>query len=86
MTISNNKTIPQNHKSYFAYSIGSIKVMYKDIVISIFFIISSSSEPIFSIKNGAVWVMLWYIISLFLLISGCYFNVRYNEKGIQKKK
>lgn len=60
--------------------------MCKDIVISIFFIISSSGEPIFSIKNGAVWVLLWYIISLFLLISSCYFNARYNEKGMQKKK
>ena len=73
-------------KSFFVYLIESMIVMYKEIVISIFFIISSSSQPIFSVKNGAVWVLLWYIISLFLLLSGCYFNYRYNEEGMRKKK
>lgn len=73
-------------KSFFVYLVESIKVMYKEIVISIFFIISSSSQPIFSVKNGAVWVLLWYIISLFLLLSGCYYNYRYNEEGMRKKR
>ena len=73
-------------KSFFVYLIESMIVMYKEIVISIFFIISSSSQPIFSVKNGAVWVLLCYIISLFLLLSGCYYNYRYNEEGMRKKK
>jgi len=86
MTIGKDKTIHKNQENFIAYLFKSTKVMCKDIVISIFFIISSSSEPIFSIKNGAVWVLLWYIISFLLLILICYFNVMYNEKSKQKKK
>lgn len=86
MVISKSKTMKNTQKNFLSYLFESMKVMYKDIVISIFFIISSSTTPIFSIKNGAVWVLLWYIISFFLLVSGCYYNYRYNEEGIRKKK
>lgn len=39
---------------------------WKDILASVIFIILSSNKRIFSLKNGALWVFLWYAISVLL--------------------
>ncbi|MCR4618751.1 MAG: hypothetical protein K5669_11290 [Lachnospiraceae bacterium] len=39
------------------------KVEWKDILISIIFIILSSNENVFSLKNEALYVLIWFIIA-----------------------
>lgn len=49
-----------------------------DLIISVFFIICSTSTPIISIKNGAVWVLTWYLISFSLMLCSCVNQEEYN--------
>ena len=46
-----------------------IKSEWKNLLISYFFIILSSSKPFFSSKNGAIYVLIWF--SLAILLSVC---------------
>lgn len=72
--------------SFFKYTKENLKYLYKDIIFSSIFIIFSSTKPILSLKNGAWYVLIWYIISLLLLLAGCCFNANYNIECRAKKK
>ena len=86
MVISKSKKMKIYHKNLGEYLIESMKVMRDDIVITIFFTISSSSIPFFSVKNEAIWILLWYIISFLLLVWGCYYSNNYNSTPILKEE
>lgn len=67
---------------------------------SVLFIVCSTSTPIFSIRNGAVWVLVWYLISFGLMLYSCvsqeeynkaikrenHYNKRHNKNKKRKKK
>ena len=54
-----------------------------DILISYIFIVMSSSQVFFSIKNGALWVLVWYTCSLLL---SCYTYVNQIEYNVGRKR
>lgn len=54
-----------------------------DFLISYIFIFLSSSKPIFSLMNGAVWVFLWYTLSI---IVSWYIHINQFEYNIAIKK
>ena len=51
---------------------------WDDVLLSYLFIALSSSQPIFSLTNGAIWVFLWYtlsvVLSLYIFISQSEYN------------
>lgn len=54
-----------------------------DILISYIFILMSSSKLFFSVKNGALWVLVWYTCSLLL---SCYVYVNQIEYNVGRKR
>ena len=46
-----------------------IKTEWKNILISYIFIILSSSKPFFSSSNGAIFVLIWFTLSVVLSIT-----------------
>lgn len=54
-----------------------------DILISYIFILMSSSKVFFSFRNGALWVLVWYICSLLL---SCYTYVNQIEYNVGRKR
>jgi hypothetical protein len=71
---------------FLEYLKKNLKYLYKDIVLSGIFIILSSTKPVLSLSNGAWYVLLWYIISLFSLLEVCRYNFNYNIECKAKKK
>lgn len=51
----------------------------KDLALSVFFIICSTSTPVFSIKNAAIWVLVWYLVSFVLMLYSCVNQEDYNR-------
>lgn len=50
----------------------------KDLAMSVFFIVCSTSTPIFSSRNGAIWVLGWYLISFVIMLYSCVSQEEYN--------
>lgn len=46
----------------------NIKYLYKDMLISCIFILLSSTTPVLSLSNSAWFVLLWYVMSVGLLL------------------
>lgn len=72
-----------------------IKNEWKNLLISYFFIILSSSKPFFSSENGAIFVLIWFtlaiLLSVYTYVNQCdYMNskkkaVRYTKKHKQSE-
>lgn len=60
-----------------------IKIEWKNILISYIFIILSSSKPFFSSSNGAIFVLIWFTLSILLSI---YAYVNQSDCMISNKK
>ena len=58
-----------------------IKREWRNILLSYLFIVLSSSKPFFSIKNGAVWVLIWFTLTILLSVY-----VYVSQKDCMKKK
>ena len=65
----------EKNNMYKAYLKGSIR----DFAVSVFFIICSTSTPIFSSKNGAIWILVWYLISYVVMLYSCVNQEEYNR-------
>lgn len=63
-------------KDYFKYEC-------KNLLLSYIFIIFSSSTPFFSCENNAIWVLIWFTISVFFTI---HIYVNQNDYMVKKKK
>lgn len=81
-----NKNNKNQKIGFIKYSKENLKYLYKDIVLSSSFIFFSSTKPILSLRNGAWYVFIWYIISLLLLLELSCFNANYNIECKVKKK
>lgn len=60
-----------------------IKSEWKNLLISYFFIILSSSKPFFSSRNGAIFVLIWFTLSILLSV---YTYVSQSDYMHSKKK
>jgi membrane protein len=58
-----------------------IKSEWKNLLLSYLFIVLSSSKPFFSIKNGAVWVLIWFTLTILLSVY-----VYVSPKDYRKRK
>ena len=58
-----------------------IKREWRNILLSYLFIVLSSSKTFFSIKNGAVWVLIWFTLTILLSVY-----VYVSQKDCMKKK
>lgn len=66
-----------------------IKSEWKNLLISYFFIILSSSKPFFSSKNGAIFVLIWFTLAILLSVyayvnQSDYMNRNKKAKGYSK--
>ena len=57
-----------------------LKENKNDLIISFFFIILSTSTPVLSIKNTAIWVLLWYLLSFGYTMHRYVSQEAYNKK------
>ena len=68
-----------------------IKSEWKQLLISYFFIILSSSKPFFSSKNGAIFVLIWFTLAILLSVytyvsQSDYMNSKKKAMKYSKKK
>ena len=58
----------QSTNKIYSFLQKNIKYLYKDMLISCIFILLSSTTPVLSLSNSAWFVLLWYVMSVGLLL------------------